>query len=55
MKKGFFAALAALLILLAGWITQDGCTADALACNMAYLQAAFAALSDVLTSLPVIP
>lgn len=55
MKRSASAAVAALLVLLAGWIMQDKCTTDLLACNMSYLLATFSALSDVLATIPPPP
>lgn len=55
MKKGLIASIAALLIVIAGWITQDGCTDNSIDCHVVYFLKFTDAISDIIANAPELP
>lgn len=52
MKKGMATAIAALLIVIAGWVTQQDCTGATIQCNVDYFLKFTKALSGIVASVP---
>ena len=50
MTKSRAAAVAAVLMAMAGWITGADCTSDLLACHLMHLQRFFVAIGDVVAA-----
>lgn len=49
MKRSLSAAVAALLVVIAGWLTQD-CSASDIECHLSYFYQFAEALSNVITA-----
>lgn len=55
MKKGLLASIAAFLIVVAGWITQDGCTDNSIDCHVGYFLKFTDAISNIIANAPSVP